>query len=57
MIVIRIDRKTKTRTEIARYADPRDVTLDRAAGAIARLLVKGNLRTDNGVADGKEAAS
>ena len=46
MITIRGNLKTGEWTEIARQADPRDVTIDQAAGAIARLIQKGDAGMD-----------
>ena len=40
MIVIRGNLKTGEWVEVARYADPRDVTLDQAAGVIARAVMQ-----------------
>ena len=45
MITIRGNLKTGEWREIERHADPRDVTLDQAAGAIARLLMKRGCET------------
>ena len=55
MITIRGNLKTGEWREIDRRPDPQDVTLDQAAGAIARLIQKGGakheaLHTGNGAA-------
>jgi hypothetical protein len=39
MITIRVDRKTGEMTEIDRSADSGDVSLDKAAAVLARLIM------------------
>ena len=41
MIIIRGNLKTGEWAEVSRSADPRDITIDQAAGALARLVMKG----------------
>lgn len=48
MIVIRGNMKTGEWAEIARYEDPRDVTIEQAAGALARLAMRGERTNDGG---------
>jgi hypothetical protein len=45
MVIIRGNLKTGEWHEVARYADPRDVTINQAAGVIARALMKGKEKT------------